>query len=132
MDTSGDLKKIILKDLASRLPYGVIVQYKSREKKNNVVLSYGNISYVSQLGDVWWSECKPYLRSMSSMTEEEQKEFAKFHCVNICPIVITEELTISNEAKMFDWLNKNMFDYRGLIPAGVAIEVTEDNNPYKD
>lgn len=30
-----------------------------------------------------------------------------------------------------DWLNKNMFDYRGLIPKGLAIAVTKDNNPYK-
>ena len=72
-----------------------------------------------------------YLRPMSSMTEEEQKEFAKFHCVNICPIVITEKLTISNETEMFDWLNKKMFDYRGLIPMGLAIS-TEVFNPYKD
>lgn len=31
-----------------------------------------------------------------------------------------------------DWLNKNMFDYRGLIPLGLAIEVTDENNPYKE
>lgn len=30
-----------------------------------------------------------------------------------------------------DWLNKNHFDYRDLIPKGLAIEVTEENNPYK-
>ena len=29
-----------------------------------------------------------------------------------------------------DWLNKNMFDYRGLIERGLAIEVTKENNPY--
>lgn len=29
------------------------------------------------------------------------------------------------------WLNKNHFDYRRLIPMGLAIEVTEENNPYK-
>ena len=31
----------------------------------------------------------------------------------------------------FDYLNKNMFDYRGLIPKGLALS-TEENNPYKD
>ena len=29
-------------------------------------------------------------------------------------------------------LNRHHFDYRGLIPKGLAIEVTEENNPYKD
>ena len=30
-----------------------------------------------------------------------------------------------------DWLNKNHFDYRGLIEKGLAVEITEKNNPYK-
>ena len=32
---------------------------------------------------------------------------------------------------MTDWLNKHYFDYRGLIPMGLAIEVTKENNPYE-
>jgi hypothetical protein len=32
----------------------------------------------------------------------------------------------------YDWLNKKVFDYRGLIPKGLAIEVTKENNPYED
>jgi hypothetical protein len=30
----------------------------------------------------------------------------------------------------YDWLNAHHFDYRGLIEKGLAIEVTEENNPY--
>lgn len=30
-----------------------------------------------------------------------------------------------------DWLNAHHFDYRGLIEKDLAIEVTEENNPYK-
>ena len=33
---------------------------------------------------------------------------------------------------VFNWLNEHHFDYRGLIENGLAIEVTEDNNPYKE
>lgn len=29
------------------------------------------------------------------------------------------------------WLLQNHFDIFGLIPKGLAIEVTEENNPYK-
>ena len=97
------------------------------------VIAIGNEDTIAFIEDqqTWGSlytvnEFKPYLRPLSSMTEGEQKEFVKFHCVNICPIVITEKLTISNEAEMFDWLNKKMFDYRGLIPKGLANEASEE------
>ena len=71
---------------------------------------------------------KPYLRPMSSMTEEERKEYNEylFHGVSIGSILNT-----ATACELIDWLNKNHFDYRGLIPKGLAIEVTEENNPYK-
>jgi hypothetical protein len=31
---------------------------------------------------------------------------------------------------VIDYLNEKMFDWRGLIPKDLAIEVTEENNPY--
>ena len=120
-------KDLLLKDLCARLPYHPIVYVDENLPRLKLGVATRVWEYIAVD-----KPCKPYLRPMSSMTEEEQKEFAKFHCVNICPIVITENLTISNEAKMFDWLNKKMFDYRGLIEKGLAIEVTDNNNPYKD
>ena len=42
------------------------------------------------------------------------------------------EIELADIVGFQDWLNKNMFDYRGLIEKGLAIEVTEENNPYKD
>lgn len=130
-------KQLLLQDLCGRLPYGVKCRFEDAMRVidgesspcYDSVLSAYHLEIFIRLNDFY---IKPYLRPLSSMTEEEQKEFVKFHCVNICPIVITEKLTISNEAKMFDWLNAHHFDYRGLIEKGLAIEVTEDNNPYKD
>ena len=61
---------------------------------------------------------KPYLRPMSSMTEEEKKEYRSlqtwhnFHGMS----------WYSNNYKSIDWLNKKMFDYRDLIPMGLALE----------
>ena len=127
-------KDLLLKDLCARLLYKVIVEIESYGQETQKPW-FGELSCKDLdcfLHDVAYKSIKPYLRPLSSMTEEEQKEFVKFHCVNICPIVITEKLTISNEAEMFNWLNKKMFDYRGLIPKGSAIEVTKNNNPYKD
>ena len=61
---------------------------------------------------------KPYLSSMEDMTEEEETEFQK----------VIETLMWTKE---MDFYNKYHFDYRGLIPMGLAIRVTKENNPYK-
>lgn len=118
-------KDLLFRDLCARLPYGVKCQF---DDGCVYTLSPRHLEFFKFISNF---NLKPYLRPLSSMTEEEQKEFVKFHCVDICPIVITEKLTISNEAEMFDWLNKKMFDYRGLTPMDLA-ESTEKFNPYKD
>ena len=141
-------KELLIKDLCSRLQYGVQIYCEKGESKFNFTL-YG-ISGKMLISKITYEEktyskgivskhyeypiyssflkiiCKPYLRPMSSMTEEEQEGFAKFHCVNICPMILTDMLTLDNESKMFDWLNKKGFDYRGLIPMGLALPATED------
>lgn len=74
---------------------------------------------------------KPYLRSMSNMTEEEKKEY-----YNLCIEEEREELEFGewvtrvyyhNTIESIDWLNKNHFDYRGLIEKGLAIDATNLN-----
>ena len=62
---------------------------------------------------------------MSSMTEEEKKDFVKFHCVGLCPIIVDDCLTIKNESDMIDWLIERHFDFRGLIEKGLALEAPE-------
>jgi len=98
-------------------------------KKGIVTVKITNDKARSKI-DINCEYVKPYLRSMSSMTEEEQKEFVEFHCVTLCPIIIDTCLTIENEGNMLDWLNAHHFDWRGLIPMGLAIEVNDKNNPY--
>ena len=71
---------------------------------------------------------KPYLRPMSSMTEEEWKEYKGIDDRSYsCPM----DYAHIPASDRIDWLNAHHFDYRGLIPKGLAIEVTEENNPYK-
>lgn len=117
-------KDLLLKDLCSRLLYGVIGVYKWK----------GNSSYnreltgslYDELSSSWNSTCDssftPYLRPMSSMTEEEKKEYHD----TLQLTALVDYPTI----KSFDWLNKYHFDYRGLIEKGLAIAVTKENNPY--
>ena len=81
----------------------------------------------------------PYLRPMSSMTDTELVEFLEIRGMNIN----SEELKTFRSGKTaivsllpsysrhIDWLLEHHFDYRGLIEKGLAIEVTENNNPYK-
>lgn len=125
-------KQLLLQDLCSRLPYGVScigITYKLDDdgekyipvKVKDTLTEIHNYKLETasvRLGLI--SSCKletvkPYLRSQLSMTEEEKEEYCN-----------TKYIFLS------DWLNERHFDYRGLIEKGLAIEVTEDNNPYKD
>ena len=110
-------KELLLKDLCSRLPYGV----KGIEANTICLLNTSahfkslikNIEYkIEHLG------FKPYLFPLSSMTEEQYKEYCKFeHSGDM------EHLSIP----LLDWLNANYFDYRGLIEKGLAIDATNLN-----
>lgn len=91
-------KQLLLRDLCARLPYGVIVQ----DRNGTHMLTPGN----TELGTEY---IKPYLRPMSSMTDEECKEVGK-------------HITIYDTV---DWMNKHYFDYRGLIEKGLALESPE-------
>jgi len=145
-------KELLLKDLSARLPYGVIVAYKNREnKEGRVELGYGNIGYIAELGSGWWTDCKPYLRPMSSMTEEEKLHMElKFHFSysdgvldnvhifetggtydrdgNYEPLTTYREIREVNMDLILEfihWLNSHHFDYRGLIEKGLALEAPE-------
>lgn len=69
-------KQILLKDLCARLPYGVNMHIKYCDLQGDgelaskdVKLTTGNICYCFDNGH--WVDFKPYLRPLSSMTEEE-------------------------------------------------------------
>jgi hypothetical protein len=117
-------KKLLLKDLCSRLPYKVKVQdtyYKSLEP-NPIWLIDLHAQKVRLFADEGYQSIeyiKPYLFPISSMTDEQKKEYAHIlvYTSSVEMIQITGEST-------YDWLNKNMFDWRGLIPMGLAIDAT--------
>ncbi|MBQ1571515.1 MAG: hypothetical protein IIZ78_10355, partial [Clostridiales bacterium] len=60
---------------------------------------------------------------MSSMTEEEFKEYSKLWDLQD---EYATDADIRFKVDLFDWLDKKMFDYRGLIPMGLALEAPED------
>ena len=65
-------------------------------------------------------EIKPYLRTMSSMTSEEEKHFLSLK--NGLDYDTNTKKIIYNTNQV-DWLNEHHFDYRGLIVKGLAIEI---------
>ena len=117
-------KELLFKDLCARLPYNVICQVEFREngKYNSKVMLLSGIFtdeayFTTKGGSIYSNEYKPYLFPLSSMTDYQKSDYQ----------FITERWmndpshSISDS---IDWLNKNHFDYRGLIEKGLAIDAT--------
>ena len=124
-------KELLLKDLCARLPYNVWVSYKTKyDDIERATILNGNYVRDIMEGTSSWIDFKPYLRPMSSMTEEEIIEFNNIPSTKNYTIIENDLPWDVAHYKQIDWLNKNMFDFRGFIPAGLAIS-TEVFNPYK-
>ena len=121
-------KELLLKDLCVRLPYGVLIELdylcndewqskyptnkdvdtlKTIDLNEELVVTNGYSSY-----DI--EEIKPYLRPMSSMTEEE---------IGHCNYLLFH---MEDSLSYYDYLNSIHIDYRGLIPMGLALEAPEE------
>ena len=121
-------KDLLLKDLCARLPYGVRYRHFTWNDEYGEtyiaaqIYSINTDGYVKNCHDdetVYIDNVRLYLLPLSSMTEEQKKEYQ----------YITERwmndpaYSISDS---IDWLNKNHFDYRGLIEKGLALEAPEE------
>ena len=124
MDTNGNIKKLLIKDLSSRLPYNVIcqVEFKENGKYNSKVMLLSGIFtdeayFTTKGGSIYSNEYKPYLFPLSSMTEEQKQEYQH----------ITERWMYDSSYSIsdsIDWLNAHHFDYRNLIQMNLAIDAT--------
>ena len=126
-------KQLLIKDLCARLPYRIKVWNSEfldsiEEYHPNEILTLSNLDYYIKES----IEVKPYLRPLSSMTDEERRYLLEelgfdedlenmelndfgsyvYHSVNVL--------------LLFDWLLKHHFDFRGLIPMNLAIEAPKD------
>ena len=128
-------KELLLRDLSARLSHGMFVEYDYGDSVKGVTKFHGNYLYLMMLGKLQWKDFKPYLRPMSSMTEEEKHELLRFGTVNLDRNNNAIDVCcvgFKRHADVQDYLNAHHFDYRGLIEKGLAIAVTEKNNPYKE
>ena len=130
-------KELLLKDVCARLPYGLFVHDETswEEDKKVIYTSY----YHPNLGEV-----KPYLRPISSMTNNEIIQYFKARypdVVSVEPdehpikghiqaVVRTKNGVLASTVpyddmvttNTFDLLNELYLDWRGLIQKGLAIE----------
>ena len=121
-------KQLFLIDLSARLPYGVKCNAILKQIDGSLKSIFGTfkgyngwVNIGNNLVDI--NTVKPYLRPMSSMTEEEKKEYAKLLFADLGGVY-------EDYYKAIDYLLKNHFDYRGLIEKKLAIS-TEEFNPYE-
>ena len=119
-------KELLLKDLCARLPYGVKFACNKNiytaKGLDLIVTDEGDWEYAVTAKGITPIEIefiKPCLYPISSITKEQKKEYAHIlaYTSSVEMIQITGEST-------YDWLNKNMFDWRGLIPMGLADDAT--------
>ena len=138
-------KDLLLKDLCARLPYGVrmfeiepindiqsnLTLYSITNKKSVICITPSG-GIVGSSVDAF----KPYLFPLSSMTEEQREEFLNIQTEErqiLLNALIEyksgkyDKIPIIAPYKQIEWLNKNHFDYRGLIPMGLAIDCTNLN-----
>lgn len=138
-------KDLLFKDLCARLPYGVkckignynyIICDISFERQYDIFYNSGRDFSIGVIGtedngntfhtSVHEKHVKLYLFPLSSMTEEEKKEYKKIYELDT-EILVNYPMNGEPFPALYnsqDWLNKKMFDYRGLIEKGLAIDAS--------
>lgn len=111
-------KNLLMRDLCARLLYKVCAQIPDEYGSYTSTIESIDIDgfvkdFEGKLIEIEY--IKPYLFPLSSMTEEQKEDMIKSSC------------GIGSDKNVFDWFNKNHFDYRGLIPLGLAIDCTNLN-----
>ena len=130
-------KELLLKDLCTRLPYGVKVQFKTNsviENKYKFIYNVdGEYEYINigksnltldiikMLSNNCIDDIKPYLFPMSSMTDAEKEEYCQLQqrVIYNSKGVVNEDIT-----KYINWCYKKHLDINNLIPMGLAIDAT--------
>ena len=132
-------KELLLKDLCARLPYGVKCYGYCFKIDGNHCECYGTLDSI-KLG-VWYpfhlsnrmsinngatyeetfSEVKPYLFPMSSMTDEQKRAY---NMMSLDADWVSNPHYNVPAYNVLDWLNENHLDYRDLIGKGLALDAT--------
>lgn len=116
---------LLVQDIMSRIPYNVKfyldgimgsthhVYCQPRYVGNDIDDYICELDFFNDGNFIDIDHFKPILYPMQSMTEEQRKEYL--------------DLLYIAPAKGIDYLNKHMFDYRGLIPKELAKDASKLN-----
>ena len=128
--TQEERRQLVIKDLCARIPYGVkilhegwnyewdqelstverVVGIDEKFVYTKVIDTHTGEEYRDDKWSISLFDDKMFLRPMTSMTQEETKEF----------------MQLWGYDTMLDWLNEHHFDYRHLIEKGLALEAPKD------
>ena len=137
-------KELLFRDLCARIPYNVKCynsKYRPDLAEEIICITVNYNHPCVQLGTYLYKleQVKPYLFPLSSMTEEQEKEIQEitgnpdYACITIKTdglelwlnfIDTDPTIWLDTIFEVQDYLNKNHFDYRGLIEKGLAIDAT--------
>lgn len=124
------------------LPYGVVVETqlinapRAKYPVLKVLQSHMLCDFIQSIENVIH---KPYLRPLSSMTEEERTEInalikqnspSPYGKINLQGMDNLLYSVVVSSGFLMDWMLNKHFDIFDLIPKELAIAVTEENNPY--
>ena len=135
-------KKLLFRYLSMALPYGVVVETqlinapRAKYPVLKVLQSHMLCDFIQSIENVIH---KPYLRPLASMTEEERTEInvfikqnspSPYGKINLQGMDNLLHSVVVSSGFLMDWMLNKHFDIFDLIPKGLAIAVTEENNPY--
>ena len=129
-------KDLLLKDLCTRVPYDVKVQYMNNIFVIDYVSSYEEVKLdIPDNYTVGISEVKPYLFPLSSLTEEQrntisqllleaQIEFPPYGELNTKGCDNLFVCSIKQANVLINYCLANHLDINGLIEKGLALDAT--------
>ena len=128
-----DLKDLLLKDICSRLPYGVKFEHTDKHTLCKIlsitpIYDYGNVIYfddaINHPKKCSIDDVKPYLFPLSSMTDAEKEEYCQLQqrVIYNSKGRVNEDVT-----KYINWCYKKHLDINNLIPMDLAIDATNLN-----
>ena len=129
-------KQLLIQDICTRLPYELKIEVcvKDKDIKSVDYVKYDTVGVYIKLVDDENFSIKPYLRSLSLMTNEEKQQFREFiswtydcnwNSDTIEGIINNNYIEPQCIIKLIDWLNAHQFDYRGLIKKELASSIVE-------
>lgn len=127
-------KQLLMVDLCARLPYMDDLKVARYIERNGAINDFRpSFSFNIEILNIFMRNpefiIKPYLRPMSSMTEEECLELSKlkpnYDKVEAWKYIKTPVPLVIANIEQFDFFHSHHLDWRDLIPMGLALKAPE-------